>query len=104
MSGNFEADLNTMAGAGRHVREVNEQIQATLNSLLDRLEPLTTGWKGSAATSFQELKERWHRDATQLNGALAAIGERLERAHATYAAKESEVGRTISTITGRLGG
>jgi len=103
MSGSFEADLSTMAGAARHVQQVNEEIQTALGSLLERLEPLAGGWKGSAATSFVELKERWHESATQLNGALAAIGERLSRAHTTYATTEGEVGEQISTITGRLG-
>jgi WXG100 family type VII secretion target len=103
MSGSFEADLGTLQSAAQQVQQVNEQIQSALSSLHDRLEPLKSAWKGSAAASFQQLEDRWHSDATTLNRALGEIADSLKQAHGSYTAAESEVGHSISTITGRLG-
>jgi WXG100 family type VII secretion target len=103
MTGNFKADLQTMQGAAQHVQEVNDQIQSQLASLLARLEPLKTAWKGEGATSFAALLERWHEDATQLNSVLASIGERLSSTHGNITQTEGQVGQSFNTITGRLG-
>jgi WXG100 family type VII secretion target len=103
MSGNFQAELPTMQGAAQHVQEVNDEIQSQLTSLLSRLEPLQSAWKGQGATSFTSLIERWHEDATQLNSVLGSIGERLAQTHANITTTEGEVGQSFNTITSRLG-
>jgi WXG100 family type VII secretion target len=66
---NFRAELATMQVAAQHVYDVNAQIQSQLSNLLARLDPLTSTWQGSAATSFQVLKDRWHQDPTQRGAA-----------------------------------
>ena len=101
---NFRAELATMHVAAQHVYEVNAQIQAQLSSLLARLDPLMSTWQGSAATSFQVLKDRWHEDATQLNAALRAVGDGLVKAHAGYEATEEQGRQSFTSITTKLGG
>jgi WXG100 family type VII secretion target len=101
---NFQAELATMRAAALHVQDVNAQIQSQLSNLLARLDPLMSSWQGSAATSFQVLKERWHQDATQLNSALAAIGEGLTKAQAGYETTEDASKQSFTSITNRLGG
>ena len=101
---NFQADLATMRVAARHVQDVNAQIQSQLSNLLSRLDPLMSSWQGSAATSFQVLKDRWHQDATQLNSALRAIGEGLTRAQTAYETTEDTSKQSFSSITNRLSG
>jgi WXG100 family type VII secretion target len=61
-------------------------------------------WQGSAATSFQVLKDRWHQDATQLNSALRAIGDGLVKVHSTYNVTEEGAQQTFTSITRKLGG
>src|SRR5260370_3898572 len=70
---NFRTELSAMQTAAQHVFDVNAQIQSQLSSLQSRLDPLMGNWQGSAATSFQALKERWPQDATQLHAALRPI-------------------------------
>jgi WXG100 family type VII secretion target len=103
MAGNYQVDLQTMRGAAQHVQEVNGQIQSQLTSLLDRLTPLQSAWKGEGATSFQSLLQRWHEDATQLNQVLATIGERLTQTHGNLTSTEGDVGQSFNSITSRLG-
>jgi WXG100 family type VII secretion target len=105
MSGsNFGADLSTMQAAAQHVHDVNAQIQSQLTNLLARLDPLSSAWQGSAATSFQVLKERWHQDATQLNAALRAIGDGLVKVHGNYQATEEASQQSFTSISRKLGG
>jgi WXG100 family type VII secretion target len=100
---NFRAELSTMQVAAQHVYDVNAQIQSQLSNLLARLDPLMSTWQGSAATSFQVLKDRWHQDATQLNSALGAIGDGLSKVHSNYAATEDTTQQSFSSISRRLG-
>lgn len=92
-----------MQVAAQHVYDVNAQIQSQLSNLLARLDPLMSTWHGNAATSFQALKERWHQDATQLNAALAAIGEGLTKVHSNYVATEDTTQQSFTSISKRLG-
>ena len=101
---NFRAELATMHAAAQHVYDVNAQIQSQLSNLLARLDPLMGTWQGSAATSFQSLKDRWHQDATQLNAALHAVGDGLVKAQANYEATEDTSRQSFTSITSRLGG
>lgn len=101
---NFRAELSTMQAASQHVYEVNAQIQSQLSNLLARLDPLMGTWQGSAATSFQVLKERWHQDATQLNATLRAIGDGLVKIHSNYGAAEDANQQSFTSISRKLGG
>jgi WXG100 family type VII secretion target len=103
MSDKFGVELSTMQAAAQHVDEVNQQIQSQLTSLLNRLEPLQSAWKGQGANSFQSLVERWHEDATQLNQVLQSIGERLSQTHSNITQTEGDVGQSFDNITSRLG-
>jgi WXG100 family type VII secretion target len=101
--GSFQTELPTMEAASRHVYEVNAQIQATLSNLLARLDPLMNTWQGSAATSFQVLKQRWHEDATKLNEALRGIGDGLVTNTRNYATTEDTNQQGFGSISSRLG-
>ena len=103
-AGSFRTELPTMQTASNHVFEVNQQIQGQLSSLLARLEPLMSTWQGSAATSFQVLKQRWHEDASKLNTALHGIGESLVQNQRNYAATEETNQQGFTGIASALGG
>lgn len=94
--GGFGTELPTMQQASRHVYEVNQQVQGQLSNLLTRLEPLMGAWKGGAATSFDNLKQRWHDNATKLNEALRSIGDGLGQSEQTYQTQEATNVQNIS--------
>src|SRR5260370_537526 len=101
---NFRTELSAMQTAAQHVFDVNAQIQSQLSSLQSRLDPLMGTWQGSAATSFQVLKERWHQDATQPNAPLRPICEALVKVHGNYQAAEETRQQSFTSITRKLGG
>jgi len=100
--GSFGTELPIMQQASRHVHEVNQQIQGQLSQLLVRLEPLMGTWRGEAAASFHNLKQRWHENATSLNEALGGIGDGLGQSQQTYQAQEATNVQDISRITTNL--
>ena len=73
-----------MQAAAAHVHDVNSNIQAQLNQLMARLDPLAGTWQSTSASSFQALKQKWHDDAVKLNAVLREIGEGLTTTHQNY--------------------
>jgi WXG100 family type VII secretion target len=98
----FETQLPAMQQASQHVYDVNQQIQAQLSNLLNRLEPLTSSWQGAAAASFQILKQRWHDNATTLNQALHGIGDGLGQSHQTYQSHETTNVQDLNRVATNL--
>lgn len=102
VSDSFETQLPAMSQASQRVYDVNEQIQTQLSNLMSRLEPLTSSWQGEAAASFQQLKQRWHDNATRLNIALRGIADGIKQSQQTYQSHEatnvSDVNRLATNL------
>ena len=92
-----------MARAGRHVLDVNADVQADLAGLRAQLAPLQGAWVGDAATSFAGLMSRWDADARALSEALQAIGEAVQGSGRTYQQQEEARSAGLSTIRAALG-
>jgi WXG100 family type VII secretion target len=104
MSGSaYGLSFEEMDAAGRHVLDVNQDIQGTLSQLKGQLAPLAGAWRGSASVAFQNLMVRWDDAAQRLNHALQGIGESIQASSATYAAQEEQHSQTMSSITQSLG-
>lgn len=102
MTSSFETELPTMQQASQHVYDVNQQIQSQLSSLLSRLDPLTSAWQGQAAVSFQNLKQRWHDNASKLNTALQGIGDGLKQSGQTYETQEASNVQDVNRVATNL--
>ena len=59
----FGTTVEEMARAGRHVLDVDAEVQADLAALRGQLAPLQGAWVGEAATTFAGLMARWDADA-----------------------------------------
>jgi len=99
----YGTQLDTMAQASRHVSDVNQQVQSELQSLMGRLEPLTSTWKGTSATSFHALKSRWNENAAKLNDALADISQAIATSGKTYDTADQNQQSSFSSISSVLG-
>lgn len=99
----FRTDIATMGTSAAHVDEVNAQIQSQLTSLMSRLEPLQSQWRGEAATSFVVLKQQWNDNARKLNDALRAIGEALAQNRTNYSASDDANRQGFTGISSVLG-
>ncbi|WP_116115701.1 WXG100 family type VII secretion target [Austwickia chelonae] len=87
MSG-FQTQTDQMRSASAKVDEVNSAIQAQLSSLRGEIAGVSGHWKGSAATTFQQLMQRWDADAGKLSQALQGISEQIAASGRAYQAQE----------------
>ncbi|ODV07633.1 MAG: hypothetical protein ABT15_05930 [Pseudonocardia sp. SCN 73-27] len=92
-----------MRRAGRHVLEVNDQVQADLSALRNGLMPLAGAWRGEASAAFTGLMARWDADARKLGEALHAIGTAVHGSAAAYQRQEDEQAAGLSAIRSALG-
>lgn len=99
----FRTDLDTMGTSAAHVNEVNNQIQAQLQQLMNRLEPLQGQWRSDAATSFQTVRAQWDANARKLNEALRGIGEALAVSRTNYAESDDANRQGFTGISSVLG-
>ena len=102
MSNQFRTEITEMDAAAIHVREVNANIQASLDSLLSRLSALTDTWQGAAAASFHGLKDRWIAETKDLNATLMSISEALDKTKENYSATDEANKSGFSGIAGKL--
>jgi early secretory antigenic target protein ESAT-6 len=99
----FGTTVEEMARAGRHVLDVDAEVQADLASLRGQLVPLQGAWVGEAATTFSGLMARWDADARALSEALRAIGEAIQGSGSTYQRQEEAQYSGLSAIRAALG-
>ena len=99
----FGTTVEEMARSGRHVLDVDADVQADLAALRGQLVPLQGAWVGDAATAFAELMARWDADATSLSAALQAIGEAITGSGRTYEQQEEARSSGLSAIRAALG-
>ena len=100
----YNVDLEQMATSGRHVYDVNDQVQAHLKALTGQLEQLQSQWRGDAASAFLVLRERWDQDALKLNQALRGIGDALTSAQTDYTNRQATQQSSFSGVSSILNG
>ena len=99
----FGTTVEEMARAGRHVLDVDAEVQADLAALRGQLAPLQGAWVGEAATTFSALMARWDADARALSEVLRAIGEAIQGSGRTYQQQEEAQYTGLSAIRAALG-
>lgn len=103
MASGYGTELQVMEQASNHVRDVNQQIQSQLRTLMSNIEPLASAWKGSASVSFMTLQQRWQDNAQKLNKALSEIAEALSQSKVTYQTSDEQQASSFGNISGALG-
>lgn len=92
-----------MEAAANHVRTVNQEIQQQLSSLMGRIEPLASAWKGEAQISFMQLHARWDENAKRLNRALSDIAEAIQQSKVQYQQSDEQQASSFGGIGQALG-
>ncbi|MEZ0070129.1 WXG100 family type VII secretion target [Streptacidiphilus sp. MAP12-20] len=103
MSGQFRTTADEMRAFSARISEVNAQIQQELSSLNNVVSSVTSGWQGAAATSYQQLQQKWNEDAAKLNKVLSEIKDAIDNTSQQYTATEQEQHSGMSKITSALG-
>ncbi|MFI6449250.1 WXG100 family type VII secretion target [Kitasatospora sp. NPDC050543] len=102
MAGQFTTTAEEMVAFAKHMEEVSNQVQGELKKLDSLVSSIASGWKGQAATAYQNLQNRFNEDARGLNEALQAIQHAIEATTKAYSATEAAQQSAISGIAGAL--
>lgn len=86
-----------VAFSGR-ISSVNSSIQGEIRRLQQVIDTITSGWKGSAATAYNNLQGQVNQDATKINQILNDIKEAIDATTKNYSASEDEQRSTIQNI------
>jgi WXG100 family type VII secretion target len=98
----FVTDISTMDTASSRVEEVANAIAQELRSLDNRIQPVTSQWRGDAATAYMSLHQTWIEDTSRLRQTLSEIAEVIKVASKNYKAQEDAVAAGANRIKGAL--
>jgi len=102
MASSYGTSFEVMNKAAQSVQQTVQEIRSEMSSLQGNLEPVASAWKGSAASAFQQLMQRFMDDGQKLTQALDAIGESLSSNTKSYSAVEESSQSSISKLLGGL--
>lgn len=102
ITSSFQTEVATMQVAARHVDEVANAIDAELRALDNRIQPITSTWRGEGATAYLSLHERWMQDAAKLRQVLAEISLGLGQNATRYQTNEQDVAAAMARTAGQL--
>ena len=102
MADSYGTEFAVMQKAAQSVSQTVDEINAEMRSLESALAPVAGAWKGSAASAFQQLMERFNADGQKLTQALQAIGEALGTNTTNYSQVEEQNASSIAKLLGGL--
>ncbi|GAA2514206.1 hypothetical protein GCM10010406_56440 [Streptomyces thermolineatus] len=87
-----------MVAFSNRIQSVNSSIQGQIKRLQTVIDTITGGWKGSAATAYNNLQNQVNQDANKINDILLDIKETIDATTKNYAASEAEQQSAINNI------
>jgi WXG100 family type VII secretion target len=97
MAGNLTVTPEQLNALSSQVTKTSGEVHGMHTALKGQLGPLFgADWKGSASGQFQQLYEKFDKNATGLTEALSGIGQLLSAAGTSYAEAEAQIARTFS--------
>ena len=80
----LSVDSEMVAQSAPLIQATAERIKSEIAGMHSQLNGLSSAWQGLAATSFQELIERWRVAASALEAQLSEIGAAVGVAASQY--------------------
>jgi WXG100 family type VII secretion target len=85
----IQVDSEQVLAANSQIQATIQKVQAEVDGLHSQLLRLEEVWRGSAASSFQELVSRWKLTATTVDSQLGELGNALRLAASQYSEIEA---------------
>jgi WXG100 family type VII secretion target len=94
----FTTTEEEMVAFSNRISSVNNSVQGEIRRLQTVIDTITSGWRGSAATAYNNLQSQVNQDATRLNNVLNDIKEAIDATTKNYSASEEEQRASITNI------
>ncbi|MFI5758865.1 WXG100 family type VII secretion target [Streptomyces sp. NPDC051569] len=103
MAGQFQVTEDELRVLSGKIDTVRGQVQGEISRLNGVIDQIASGWKGQAASSYQQLQNRWNEDAKRMNDILSDIKEAVDSTRTNYSASEEQQNSEISKIMSDFG-
>lgn len=100
MAGQFTTTAEEMTAFANRIGEVNQQVQSEIGRLNNLVSEISAGWRGAAATAYQQMQARFNEDANALNKILDEIRQAIEATTKAYSMTEEEQRAAVGGIAG----
>ncbi|GAA2113701.1 WXG100 family type VII secretion target [Kitasatospora saccharophila] len=87
-----------MTAFANRIGEVNNQVQGEISRLNNLVSEIASGWKGAAASAYQQMQSQFNDDATALNRILDEIRQAIEATTKAYSMTEEEQRAAVGGI------
>jgi WXG100 family type VII secretion target len=87
-----------MRAFSNRISSVNQSIQGEISRLQTVIDNITSGWKGQAATAYNNLQQQVNEDASKLNQVLGEIKDAIDSTTSNYQASEEEQASSIGQV------
>ncbi|QKW21817.1 WXG100 family type VII secretion target [Kitasatospora sp. NA04385] len=98
MAGQFTTTAEEMTAFANRIGEVNQQVQGEIGRLNTLVSEVGSGWKGAAATAYQQMQAQFNDDANALNKILDEIRQAIEATTKAYSMTEEEQRAAVGGI------
>lgn len=88
-----------MVAFSNRISSVNSSIQSEIQRLQTVVDTITGGWRGSAASAYNNLQSQVNQDARRLNQILNDIKEAIDTTTKNYSASEEQQQQSINQIS-----
>lgn len=102
VSSAFTTETATMNVAAQRVNDVADAVEAELRALDNRIQPITSSWRGAAASAYLALHARWTLDARELRTVLGEISQALTQNATRYQTTEDDVAAQMTRVSSTL--
>jgi WXG100 family type VII secretion target len=92
-----QAEAAVMQSTAAKFEEVDQSLQSMLSSLLAELEVLQTAWRGAGGRSFEQVKQAWSQDQSNLQRALRETATAIRTAGRQYDSSDSDAASRVAT-------
>jgi WXG100 family type VII secretion target len=92
-----QAEAAVMQQTAAKFEEVDLSLQSMLSSLLAELEVLQTAWRGAGGRSFEQVKQTWSQDQSNLQRALRETATAIRTAGQQYDSSDTDAASRVAT-------
>ena len=95
-----QAESAVMQSTAAKFEQVNQDLTSMLNNLMSELSVLSSAWKGLGAAEFEEVKQQYAKDLSDLNRALADTAEAIRASGTGYDVSDSDAAARVTKSAG----
>jgi WXG100 family type VII secretion target len=95
----FTTTEEEMVAFSNRISSVNSSIQGEIQRLQTVIDTITGGWKGAAATAYNNMQRQVNEDANKLNQVLNDIKDAIDATTKNYSASEEEQHQIVSNVS-----